>query len=106
MQNRKETFELENISCEGSIVHPVPKVDMWDLNTTEENEPKLPLQQVFDEGSPQHNQRQVELAVNQSHIEENPYNSACKYLFKNEFNVPYVCLAIELDPKLMRPKQN
>lgn len=55
MQMKKDNFELENISAEGSIGHPPPRVDMWDVNVKElENEPKQPLQ-IFHEGSPNKN---------------------------------------------------
>ena len=50
-----------------------PTFDMWDVKHTEENEPKQPLQ-VFHEGSPDRNQRQIEQAVNQSRFSDNPYD--------------------------------
>jgi hypothetical protein len=56
MQLKKEHFELENISVEGSIEQPPEKFDMWDVNTDEQAEPKQPLQ-VFHQGSPDKNQR-------------------------------------------------
>ena len=48
---------------------------MWDVKTNEVDEPKAPLQ-VFHEGSPTHNQRQIDLAINNSRMSaDNPYDN-------------------------------